>query len=306
MPRLIVPESRTLAWTGEDPAGHGVLAIPGRATARLRLRHATWRQRAQFDRTRRAHIHDVWHLVLIHAGCGSVLLPDGPSPVAAPCLLLTGPGEPHTFTALPGEQVVYSEATFTGRAGQTALQLPWSGLLSAWGGRQVLAPTHLLLDEDAASAFTSALHELVADLAAESPALPTLLQGHLARLLFLVYRLLTGAPATADRLEEARRFLAASAADAPSLAECARLAGCSARSFDRAFKNRYGLPPLRYRAGILAERAAALLRGSDLPLGEVAARCGFADAQYFNRWFARLRGQAPGRWRRAALAGARP
>ena len=41
--------------------------------------------------------------------------------------------------------------------------------------------------------------------------------------------------------------------------------------------------------------------GSDR-IAEVAARCGFADAQYFNRWFARRRGLPPGRWRRQARA----
>lgn len=303
---MVVPDGRMLSWTGDDPAEHGMLTIPGHVITRLRLEHTTWRVRAHLDSTRRTHVHDVWHLLLIHAGCGSVLLPDGPLPIAAPCLLLVGPGEPHRFFVLPGEQLVYSEATFTGRTGLSVLRLPWSGLLSAWSGRHIRVPAHILLDADAANAFELAFRDLAADLAAELPDLPTLLQGHLSQLLFLVYRFLTGVPTTADHLEEARRFLASSAADAPSLADCARLAGCSARSFDRAFKSRYGMPPLRYRAVILAERAATLLRGSDLPLAEIATRCGFADVQYFNRWFARQWGQAPGRWRRAALANVRP
>lgn len=300
MAGFLVPTGQLQPWAGEDPPRHGILAIPGRSAARLRLLHATWRQRAPLDATRSPHVHEVWHLILIHAGCGSILLDDETVPVAAPCLLLVGPGEPHVFAGLPGETVVYSEATFSGRAdGGPPLRLPWSGLLSAWSGRQVLAPSHLLLAADVAAGLAEALHDLVSDLAGAAPALPALVQGHLARLLFLVFRLLAGAPPVVDRLEEARRFLAASAAEAPALADCARLAGCSPRSFDRVFRQRYGLPPWRYRAEVLAGRAEALLRGSDLPLTEVAARCGFADAQYFNRWFARQRGQPPGRWRRA-------
>jgi AraC-like DNA-binding protein len=299
-----VPEGRLLAWAGADPESHGMLAIPGRGGGRLRLVHATWRQRAALDPRRSPHVHDVWHLILIHAGCGSVLIDDEALPVAAPCLLLTAPGEPHVFSGLPGESVVYSEATFTARSGSgQALRLPWSGLLSAWSGQRVPAPAHLLLAEDAAAGLAGALQELVGDLAADRPELPALVQGHLARLLFLVLRALVGAPGAGDRLEAARRFIAASAADAPTLAACARLAGCGVRAFDRAFKARYGLPPLRYRAEVLAGRAEALLREGDLPLAEVAARCGFADAQYFNRWFARRRGLPPGRWRRQARAG---
>lgn len=293
-----VPEGRALVWTGDDPATHGMLQVPGRVPFRLRLQHATWRQRAALDAARSPHAHEVWHLVLVHAGCGSVLLDREAVAVAAPCLLLTAPGDPHVFSGLPGETVVYSEATFA--AAGRAPRLDWPGLLSAWSGRRVPVPSHLPLDEASAAGLAGALRELVGDLAAAPPALPALVQGHLARLLFLAFRLLAGAAPPADRLEEARRFLAASAADGPTLAECARLAGCSARSFDRAFAARFGLPPLRYRAEILAGRAEALLRGSDLTLAEVAARCGFADAQYFNRWFARRRGLPPGRWRRRA------
>jgi len=114
----------------------------------------------------------------------------------------------------------------------------------------------------------------------------------------LVLRLASAAPSPeADRLEATRRFIATSAAEAPTLAECARLAGMAPKPFLRAFKARFGLPPSQYRRRILCRQAESLLRGTGLSLPEIARRCGFRDPHYFNRWFTREHGQPPGRWR---------
>jgi AraC-like DNA-binding protein len=48
----------------------------------------------------------------------------------------------------------------------------------------------------------------------------------------------------------------------------------------------------------LAE-ATRLLRGSDAEIGTVAAAVGMDDQNYFARWFRRLTGQTPSRWRSA-------
>ena len=49
--------------------------------------------------------------------------------------------------------------------------------------------------------------------------------------------------------------------------------------------------------------AARLLRFSDLSVGEVAFRAGFADPLYFSRAFKRHRGEAPMAYRDAGRAG---
>jgi AraC family transcriptional activator of pobA len=48
----------------------------------------------------------------------------------------------------------------------------------------------------------------------------------------------------------------------------------------------------------LAE-ATRLLRGSDAEIGAVAEAVGMDDQNYFSRWFRRLTGQTPTRWRAA-------
>jgi AraC-like DNA-binding protein len=281
-----------------------ILRLPGQPPVRLHLVHATWGEPRHGRSRRRPHAHDVFHLVLVHAGAGSVLLGDESVPVRAPMLLLCPPGVPHIFAGLPGEDIVYSEATFIGRGGTAPLRCSWGELLSAWSGLSVPAPAWLVPDTATAADLEAAIQELVTDGLAAPPALDCLIQCNLARLLMLVLRLALAGPVpeAEDRLEAARNFIVASAAEAPSLGECARLARLRPKRFLQAFKQRFGLPPQRYRQRVLAERAATLLRCTGLPLAEVAARCGFTDPHYFSRWFARAHGQPPSRWRRQTTA----
>jgi AraC family transcriptional regulator len=120
-----------------------------------------------------------------------------------------------------------------------------------------------------------------------------------------------GAPA--DRFAEsgglavwqARRALElieASLADNLALADLARECGLSVAQFARAFKRSTGLPPHRYLTERRIERARLLLLRSDLPLADVAVRCGFADQSHFTKLFRRSIGVSPGSFRRVSRA----
>jgi AraC family transcriptional regulator len=61
-----------------------------------------------------------------------------------------------------------------------------------------------------------------------------------------------------------------------------------------------GTPPHRWVLRRRIERAEQLLDGSTVPLGEIAARCGFADQSHFTKVFARVARVTPGDWRRRA------
>ncbi|MBR1608428.1 MAG: helix-turn-helix transcriptional regulator [Kiritimatiellae bacterium] len=50
-------------------------------------------------------------------------------------------------------------------------------------------------------------------------------------------------------------------------------------------------------------RAKALLLETEMPLAEVAARCGFCNASYLSNLFRRETGLAPRAWRKAAERG---
>jgi AraC family transcriptional regulator len=87
----------------------------------------------------------------------------------------------------------------------------------------------------------------------------------------------------------------------PSLEQMAAVARLSAYHFARQFKAAIGLPPHEYVIARRVERAKQFLQGgSDLSLGEIAARAGFSDQSQFSRHFKRLIGVTPGQFRMSA------
>jgi AraC-like DNA-binding protein len=82
------------------------------------------------------------------------------------------------------------------------------------------------------------------------------------------------------------------------LRELSALANVSPTRLLRAFSDAYGLSPHRYQQSRRIARARRLII-EGLPLAEVAAACGYADQSHLNRWFRRVQGTTPGRFRRA-------
>ena len=83
-----------------------------------------------------------------------------------------------------------------------------------------------------------------------------------------------------------------------SLDGVAAATGLSRTHLCRAFKAAWGTTPMRYVRRLRLEHAAELLRGGDLPVGEVARRSGFADVYYFSRAFRAAWSCPPTAWRR--------
>ncbi|ASG24538.1 helix-turn-helix transcriptional regulator [Nitrospirillum viridazoti] len=84
-----------------------------------------------------------------------------------------------------------------------------------------------------------------------------------------------------------------------TLKQLADACGLSAAHFARAFRQSVGEPPHRWLTGRRVELAKALLTAGELPLADIALRCGFSDQSHFTQVFSRLCGQSPGVWRRA-------
>jgi AraC family transcriptional activator FtrA len=83
----------------------------------------------------------------------------------------------------------------------------------------------------------------------------------------------------------------------------ARHAGYSPRSFARRFVAETGTTPLQWLIGRRVAEAQRLLEVSDLPVDEVAARCGFGGAVALRQHFRRVVGTAPSAYRRAFAGG---
>jgi AraC-like DNA-binding protein len=83
-----------------------------------------------------------------------------------------------------------------------------------------------------------------------------------------------------------------------SLEELAHECRLSRSHFARAFRQTTGQSPHRW---LMSQRIALsyeLLRNSELSIGGIADRCGYANQSHFTRVFARYVGMNPGEWRR--------
>ena len=101
------------------------------------------------------------------------------------------------------------------------------------------------------------------------------------------------------------RMDAASDEDWP-VRRLARVSAVSEAHFARSFKQAFGIPPHRYLLTRRIERAAALLRDTDLPITEIAVQTGWESLGTFGRTFRDVTGESPGAVRsrsRAAVHG---
>ena len=89
-------------------------------------------------------------------------------------------------------------------------------------------------------------------------------------------------------------------ADPCSMRALAASAGYSVAHFIGLFRLWYGMSPKEYQLCRRIEEAQVLLRSTDLPVGEIALRVGYADPLYFSRLFSRRTGLSPTEFRRLA------
>lgn len=99
-------------------------------------------------------------------------------------------------------------------------------------------------------------------------------------------------------LERVRARIDAECCQPLRLRELSATAGVSPTRLLRAFAGAYGLSPHRYQQSRRVAHARKLIV-EGWPLAQVAGACGYADQSHLNRWFLRIHGTTPGRFRRA-------
>lgn len=94
---------------------------------------------------------------------------------------------------------------------------------------------------------------------------------------------------------------AASHEDWP-VSRLAQVSGVSKAHFARSFKEAFGAPPHRYLLTRRIERAAALLRDTDLLITDIAFQTGWNSLGTFARIFRDITGESPSELRRREKA----
>lgn len=127
------------------------------------------------------------------------------------------------------------------------------------------------------------------------------------RIAHLLIRGLLGIGGSSERVEQragidrAIHHMHTHVAEKLTVAALADLAAMSLSHFARVFKLETGRPPLEYLLELRLEKARQLLRCEDLPVTEIALRCGFATSSHFAATFRRRLGTTPRDYRAALV-----
>lgn len=103
---------------------------------------------------------------------------------------------------------------------------------------------------------------------------------------------------TPQRLRRVVDHIHAHLSDDLRLEELAAVCGLSASHLVRTFRSETGMSPHQYVVLARVEKARELLLRTDLPVGDIAALCGFSSTGHLAIWFKRLTGVRPSEYRR--------
>lgn len=243
------------------------------------------------------HSHETYSFGVTEDGAQSFRCRGGGHTSASGMVMAFNPDDPHDGHAA-------DESGFTYRIVHVGTDLVAAALAGVTGGQPGLPlfarPVHT--DPVLASAIRG-LHQGLADDASalRRDELLTTAVAAMTRLASTQPRAAEPAgraagPAAARR---ARQLLDAVPLGDISAAELAAQAGCSRFALHRAFVAAYGMTPAGYQRQLRLRQARRLI-AAGCPIGETAARTGFADQSHLTRWFGRYYAITPGAYRRAA------
>lgn len=106
------------------------------------------------------------------------------------------------------------------------------------------------------------------------------------------------------RVKRVTAFIEANIDVSIRVGDLARMVLLSTSHFCRAFKQTFGVTPLRYVTRQRMRRAQAIMLCSRDSLAKIAVDCGMCDQAHFSRVFRRIVGVNPGTWRSRVRASA--
>jgi AraC-like DNA-binding protein len=256
------------------------------------------------------HAHDQLELTWITQGSGLRFTGHTVEPFQSGDLVLIPPRIPHTWQSSPNAsesvsavvlQIELTRSLDTIPEWQRALASVKDFGLSAWSIQGALRAhlTPLLLELNQAEALRALGLSLVL--------LGDLIHGLSDRSSHDIRRL-AAAPISPSSTQAARRWDALlnwihlHYADALTVNDAAARLHISPGSFSRSFQRRVGRPFSAYVNDIRVANACLLLRQTDRPIQEIAARCGFGALSNFASQFRSRTGTTPREFRRPRSA----
>ncbi len=221
------------------------------------------------------HWHDRMEFLRIRKGSMQVGCATQKGRAAAGELVIVPPKVPHWAVA-EGQGVEYDVVMFDVRSFYNETPLCKKILPTLFDGR---ARLELSTADQETVALIDTIHSAGPRMAAVGAVYQLL-----GRLMDHHLQALTDVPAEAGARKIIDYIEAHFATELTSSALAAHF-GYTEAHFCRKFKEATGLTPANYIRIYRLEQANDLLKAGDLQVSEVAARCGFADANYFTRCF---------------------
>lgn len=238
------------------------------------------------------HRHDFWEIFLIQSGTGTHTLNGQNYALEAGQLWLIRPNDIHALTPQPRLRfinIAFPAASFAAWCQLAGLALALQDWRDDSAPKCAQAPELEPLFETLRAQFN-------APGAARALELCALWNETALRLLPAPSLLPDGAPFW---MESALRAMQSEAALCAGFAQLQRGARVSPSHLAREWKRVWGVSPTQWINARRLERAVTLLLTTELPIGEIGARCGFESSPYFTRRFREKFGQSPRAFRDA-------
>jgi len=244
------------------------------------------------------HAHNVYHFILYTVGESEFLLRGARYPTRRGTLVITAPGEPHLFSPSRPGSVASKEITFSFEGDIAQLRLPVHQLLSLIAGVELPPVAFPVgLSEPNTLRIEATYDHLLERLAARDAFCWFAEQQLMLELFSLVMYHAYGAPHPADRADDplvvARAEIERRYNEPLSVDELAARVFLSAGYLTRAFKTRYGLPPIAYQQSLRIRAAKSLLASTPRGVTEIAGIVGYQEIGSFSKVFTKSTGISP-------------
>jgi len=254
------------------------------------------------------HRHSFFEICYVHQGTGSYRDDDDVYPLGPGALFCSRPGIWHQIRSEQGLVLFFIAFEINESRTSEASREPFE-IMGARG--KVMAA-----QDDAM--LSAQIWRSIFSLAESEPAVSRVLMNHLVLALLLSFlrgflpdESNRGIGALEEDSEEHRHFTRAKLYIRDNLssplqtAQVAQELGISSRHLSRIFQARLGQTFVHYIQERRIQQAKDWLLQTDIPIKDIAERCGFDSVHYFTRVFTRLLGVSPARFRKSQFTGGR-
>ncbi|KQX38679.1 hypothetical protein ASD04_08470 [Devosia sp. Root436] len=237
------------------------------------------------------------HGFVLASGRGAVRLESGVTPIEAPCVIWLPSGMSGSVRLEAGARGVVMTVS-DAALGRVVPASSIAGPLRQAIDRPLLG---MRIEAEAARASLRDLEDIRRETLEDLPGMREAIMSRLCLVLIAFWRLggVVAQPQAAPRVlvQNFMQLVELNARAQWRVADYARSMGISTDRLTSAIRRATGRSPLELVHARLLEDAESLLERSALQVSEIADALGFRDAGYFNRFFSRLKGVSPGRYR---------